>query len=277
MSFVTCAPDPRLSATVLCYWRLDGLEAGRFYAAAAKRHVELVVNLGAPHRAGPAEAPAAAEYGSCWITGLRDRPLYLEPTGACVIYGARFQDFAVPDWLGAEVAGNHYWSTDLGRAPAVGSLVRALADCDELGDAAGVLDAYFLGRTPAPAETESLRSAIGLCEAQGQLTPDAIRALLGGSPRRARALAKRNAGISLRRFARLARFDLALVHLDSGRDERLADVAHDAGYYDEAHMAHDFAAFCGLAPAAYRRARRDAGRDALPHHLIASGGGVRVP
>src|SRR5687767_2768494 len=40
MAFETCPPDPRLEATIVSYWRLDGLVAGRLYAAAPKRHVE---------------------------------------------------------------------------------------------------------------------------------------------------------------------------------------------------------------------------------------------
>jgi AraC-like DNA-binding protein len=80
--------------------------------------------------------------------------------------------------------------------------------------------------------------------------------------------ARGRSGLTLRRFARLARFDRALHALGNRGGARVADIAIDVGYYDEAHMAHDFADFCGVTPAAYRRARERAG-ERLPHHLFA--------
>jgi transcriptional regulator GlxA family with amidase domain len=46
-------------------------------------------------------------------------------------------------------------------------------------------------------------------------------------------------------------------------------VAVDVGYYDEAHMAHDFASFSGVPPAAFRQARQKQRSSELPHHMIA--------
>lgn len=57
-------------------------------------------------------------------------------------------------------------------------------------------------------------------------------------------------GLSLRELRRIARFGLTLPHLlqpDVGRGA-LTDVAHEAGYYDQAHMHRDFTELGGLPP-----------------------------
>jgi AraC-like DNA-binding protein len=267
MPFETHYPDRRLSPMILSYWRLDGLTPGRLYTSAPKRHVELVINVGAPQIASGAVAPAAKEYGSCWITGLRDSALYLVPTGTSIIYGIRFGDFAVPQWLNASMARNPCWSTDLAGSMALMALVRKIGECSNMTTAAAIFDAFLLSHAREALPIDRLRQAISTCERHGSLTPAGIQRQMGGSSRQARRLAYAAAGISLRRFARLARFDRALIQLHSEPAIRLADIAHDVGYYDEAHMAHDFAAFCGTAPAAYRRRRLEAG-DTLPHHLV---------
>ena len=52
----------------------------------------------------------------------------------------------------------------------------------------------------------------------------------------------------------------ALIQRDDGR--RFAEIAHDCGYYDQAHMNRDFREFAGVSPSQY------VGR------LLPDGGGV---
>src|SRR5688572_15943125 len=237
MAFETCPPDPRLEATIVSYWRLDGLVPGRLYAAAPKRHVELVVNIGAPQLAGQA-ATGGKAWRSCWVTGLRQTPLFLVPTGTSVLFGARFRDFAFPAWLSGGIARNPAWSTDLEGSPVVARLMRTLSACAGLASAASAFDAFFLAHRSADSQLQSLGRAIASCERVQSLNPASILGRLESSPRRVRMLARNAAGISMRRFARLARFDRALAELGNAPARRLADVAQEVGYFDESHMAH---------------------------------------
>jgi AraC-like DNA-binding protein len=267
MAFELCLPDPRLSELILCYWRLDGLAPGRVYAAAPKRHIEFVVNVGAPQLAG-ADKPAETPFETCWLTGLREAPIYILPTGTSMLYGVRFRDFAVPEWLSGDLRRNPRWSTDLATASPARMLAAAIADSRDLESAAERFDAFFLsGRAPKE-DAERLARAVRSCDADSLLTPTAILRRFEGTNRQARAQAQDHGGLTLRRFSRLARFDRALVRLGSDSDDRIADIAVDVGYYDEAHMAHDFAQLCRITPAAYRRSRRQDSAE-LPHHMFA--------
>ena len=49
-------------------------------------------------------------------------------------------------------------------------------------------------------------------------------------------------------LARLARFLRVCQRLRHTPDDRLTAVAHDAGFYDQAHFIHEFRAFSGMTP-----------------------------
>lgn len=49
-------------------------------------------------------------------------------------------------------------------------------------------------------------------------------------------------------MARLLRFDRAVGLLTAPDPPSLAVVAHQAGYYDQAHFANEVRGFCGLTP-----------------------------
>jgi AraC-like DNA-binding protein len=266
MSFQQRAPDPRLESFIAAYWRLDDLKTGQLYAATPKRHLELVVNFGAPQLAGNAQLEQSHEYRVSWLTGLRDKPLFLKPTGQSVLYGVVFRDFALPDWTLNEAERSASWSTDLCGSPTSTALVEALAGSNTLEEAARKLDGFFLRSAWKGGWSSELGAAVSACEKAGQLSPSRIIASVGLHPASARALAQSICGTSLRRYVRLVRFDRALRLMSDEPRYRIADIAHEAGYYDEAHMAHDFAALTGTSPGRLRNARLKC--SSLPHHLF---------
>ncbi|MGH8930211.1 MAG: helix-turn-helix domain-containing protein, partial [Egibacteraceae bacterium] len=79
---------------------------------------------------------------------------------------------------------------------------------------------------------------------------------LGMTPKR---LARRFAdevGLTPKRFARVRRFQRLLVAAgDAARAAAGVDwarLASECGYYDQAHLIHDFRAFSGMSPSSYR-------------------------
>lgn len=58
-------------------------------------------------------------------------------------------------------------------------------------------------------------------------------------------------GLSPKQHASLVRFQRAVQALARGQDN-LADVALGAGYFDQAHLTHDFGRYAGCSPGAYR-------------------------
>ncbi len=59
-------------------------------------------------------------------------------------------------------------------------------------------------------------------------------------------------GLPPKAYARLLRFEHATTLLASPDPRNtLADVAVDAGYYDQSHLTRDFVALAGMTPGAY--------------------------
>lgn len=96
----------------------------------------------------------------------------------------------------------------------------------------------------------------------GRVVPYTEQALdlTGYSAAQANRLSKQWLGVSLERHLSLLRFRKALSLLNSPMD--LAQVAAEAGYFDQAHFTRTFSKFSGISPGQYRQTPRT-GADTL--------------
>ncbi len=92
--------------------------------------------------------------------------------------------------------------------------------------------------------------ALRICE-----EPDlALGSLLrekGLSLRQVERYSSRLVGVSPRTLARIARFERAKNRIVANRGNTLTDIGLDAGYYDQAHFAHEFRRLASMAPGSY--------------------------
>ena len=82
-----------------------------------------------------------------------------------------------------------------------------------------------------------------------------VTARTGLSSRRFIELFRGEVGLTPKLFCRVRRFQRVLRCIASGKPVVWADVALDAGYFDQAHFIHDFRAFSGINPSAYMETR----------------------
>jgi AraC-like DNA-binding protein len=120
--------------------------------------------------------------------------------------------------------------------------------------AVAALEGALLARlAPSPGQTSRVvlldRAARALEGAGVEVTrvPE-IAAQLGVGERQLRQLFHEEIGISPKRYARIARLRHVLAH--AGR-HGWAQLATDAGYYDQAHLNADFREMLGVTPRAY--------------------------
>ena len=91
-------------------------------------------------------------------------------------------------------------------------------------------------------------------------SPPSIAAIAGQtglSPSRFIQVFRDAVGLTPKHYLRVRRFQRALRMLDSGAAADWSDVVAGCGYFDQAHLIHDFHAFAGLSPTAYLALRGD--------------------
>lgn len=84
----------------------------------------------------------------------------------------------------------------------------------------------------------------------------------GLSPKRFISVFSREVGLTPKLYCRVRRFQAALERIGQGQQVDWADIALTCGYFDQAHLIHDFQAFSGLNPSTYLAQRRE-----YPNHV----------
>ncbi len=78
----------------------------------------------------------------------------------------------------------------------------------------------------------------------------------GFSRRRISGLFREQVGLTPKLYCRLRRFQQVVRRIASGAPVNWAQVSLDGGYYDQAHMAHEFREFSGVSPGAWLSSKR---------------------
>jgi len=76
------------------------------------------------------------------------------------------------------------------------------------------------------------------------------------SRRRFAGLFREQVGLTPKLYCRLRRFQQVVRRIASGAPIHWAQVSLDGGYYDQAHMAHEFREFSGVSPGAWLASER---------------------
>ncbi|HKG95422.1 MAG TPA: helix-turn-helix domain-containing protein [Gemmatimonadaceae bacterium] len=107
-------------------------------------------------------------------------------------------------------------------------------------------------RAAAPPAPAALLAALGVARrCAGRCTVDAVAAHVGVSGRHLRALFLRHVGLPPKRVLRIARVREVIARM-SGANGDWARRAADHGYFDQAHLIHDFEALLGESPERFR-------------------------
>ena len=127
-------------------------------------------------------------------------------------------------------------ATDEDRVGAVTAFLRRRLDAHRKGDVSALVRALW--RTPAPVRIDRIAGSLGVGQRRLERT---FATALGMTPKH---------------LTRLARFLRACRRLRRAPHARLTAVAHDAGFYDQAHFIHEFRAFAGMTPGEFAASPR---------------------
>jgi len=237
--FVRRAPDPRLRGYIHEYCLYDEVtESFTRRRELPGDRVVAIINLGPPIRIDGAQVPEG------FYAGLSDTYTISETTGAQAGVQINFSPVGMHLLLRVPM---HELTGRI--VPLDGALRERVGNAE---DPFKVLDDHFLRRlddalSPVPSVTRALAH---LRATEGRAPIKQLTQELGCSPRHLTARFREQVGVSPKLFARLLRFQHALALTGSW-----AQIAREAGYYDQAHLIRDFQQFAGASPTEFARLR----------------------
>jgi AraC-like DNA-binding protein len=180
--------------------------------------------------------------GTMTVEQRYDRP------GGAVMTGIRFQPGMAGEFLGvspARLTGRTVPLEDrLGRDAR--QLAARLDDARSAGDRARIMGSFL--RIPA-SPPDPVQCAIeALAEARGVADLDRIAAQSNLSPRQFRRRCLEQSGLTPKQLCRILRFRHAVSLAQAPRKRDWAQIAAEAGYFDQAHLIRDFREFTGRTP-----------------------------
>ena len=214
--------------------------------------VPVIINFGAPVRIYDQQNPSRwTDYGS-FSTGAYDTYVLVGSTGPSAGLQVNLSILGARLFLGRPLRDLYNRAVDL--EDVFGGDARRLTG--ELYDAPSwdarfaILDRELAARIRA----SRVPSAAVLCAWNRLVTSGgrvAIRAIVdevGCSQRHLIAQFREEIGLSPKTLARVLRFGRAIRAIKEDGRVRLAELAADCGYYDQAHFSRDFRGFAGVTP-----------------------------
>lgn len=230
--------------------------------------IVLIISLGTQMRVvDPRSVSTRERLLGTYVAGLFDSQVFTEYLGTSEGIQVDFTPLGAQRLLG--VAMTEVTNTVVTLSDILGARARQFEE--QLLDTPGIdarmdlVEAFILRRM---AESEPTPRAIDWAWRQihlsgGNVGIGSLAEATGQGHKRLIAGFRQHVGMPPAMLSRLVRFERAVSHIQrSGTGSRLAEIALDAGYYDQAHFNREFRTFTGVTPLAYAA------------RLLPEGGGV---
>jgi AraC-like DNA-binding protein len=246
--------NPLLAPFVKCIWSLESDNC--FFGAARERIlpdscVELVFHCRDPFLTHFANRTTARQ-PQAFVVGQMKRFLEIEPAGRIGLIAVRF--YARGAYLFfhrplSEVAAGvvdlqNVWTE---RATVLTERIGLARDMEER---VRILEQELLRLLAQDGRFDKTTDrCLQMMETtEGQISISRLAANVGVSNRQLTRQFQQTVGLTPKHFARISRFLNVLRRLSEGRYKSLTETALACGYYDQAHLNHEFREMAGMAP-----------------------------
>lgn len=222
----------------------------------------LMINLAEPVRLCDSDVRLpAAELSEGWFMGLWSRRFAIEHRAPARVVGVHFKPWGLAPFLdlplselpNRSVPADAVWGRSahrlrdqLGEAPST----RARLEIMEAELRSRLLSPRRQGFPVVNHVARQVEASWGAVRV-GDLAEDA-----GVSSNQLAAQFKVHVGLTPKRVTRIYRFARVLLSVDARRPVDWAQLAHTAGYFDQAHFSKEFREFTGHSPSSYLSLRR---------------------
>ncbi|HET7845641.1 MAG TPA: helix-turn-helix domain-containing protein [Xanthomonadales bacterium] len=262
------APDEDLRGLVVEFWEVQGALAPFRETLLPNGAVELMFDLGPPHRV--LSAQGEGWWRDAWFSGLHERALAIESLEGTHLVSARMHPVGAVALLGHRVSALANRIVPIADVCDDAEALRAaVASAASAGERFAAIErALRASRARFRSAPVAVRDAATRIEAaHGNLRIARLHEAIGVSRKHLAVLFRKHVGLTLKDYAKLQRFVFALSWLRGHDAIDWPALAAEAGYSDQSHLARDFRRVGAASPTEYLR-RRTPEADALlydPH------------
>jgi AraC-like DNA-binding protein len=262
VDYVGQVPAPPLDRFIDDVYCLTGVPYHRRMTVPPMPSAHLFVNLGDPVRlrdSDPSVAPAVFTDG--WFMGVWTRRFLVEYPARVRLVGVHFKPWGISPFVDVPatelrdrwVPVDAVWRRSLDRIRnQLGELASATATLRAVEDELR----SRLAEAP-PRGLDVVRYTGGrLASAHGAVPVGALTEAAGVSTNHLATQFKSHVGVTPKRVARIYRFARLILSVDARGPVDWAELAHTAGYFDQAHFGKEFKDFTGHTPTEYLDLRR---------------------
>jgi AraC-like DNA-binding protein len=262
VDYIGRAPGPPLDRFIDDIYCLTGVPRHRRLTVPPMPSAHLFINLGGPvrlHDSDPAVPPAMFTDG--WFMGMWTRRCLIEyPTHVRVV-GVHFKPWGLSPFIDmpSTELRDRWVPVDTVWGRSVDRIRDQLAGAASAGAALQIVEDELRSRlVPGPSRgLELVTSTARQLEASwGAVSVGALTDGAGVSGNHLATQFKTHLGVTPKRVARIYRFARLILSVDALRPVDWSQVAHAAGYFDQAHFSKEFKDFTGSTPTAYLALRR---------------------
>lgn len=256
MDYRTFPPPDDLAPFIRCFWTLD---APADPDAPRQRIVpdgcmEVIFHHGDRYRQFRSDGSSVVQ-PRCFVFGQITEPLEIAPTGRTGMFSVRFVPGGFLPFTSRPLSVLADRATELDDifGPPGHELARRILASPSTAERMEVVSAWLRGILTQQATADHVVSAAVqvLTDAQGSVTVSELADSVQVHRRRLERRFSDHIGLSPKQLARIVRLQGAVARLANGDFDRLTDLAHDAGYFDQAHFIREFKEFTGETPGAF--------------------------
>ncbi|UQU63367.1 AraC family transcriptional regulator [Couchioplanes caeruleus] len=260
VEYVSRVPRPPLDGLIDDLYYLEGVPPYARLKLPPMPAALLIINLGAPFRIRAGTDIQTAEYADGCVVTTPTYALefgYPRPTRSV---GVHLKPWGLAPFLpmpAAELCDRPVTVEQVWGRPAVAELRDRLATAAGPDAMLALLEDELMRRL---SETAGLglvrRTSRAIAASGGAVAIGDLRAAAGVSSTHLAQRYKELIGVTPKRLARTYRFAAAVFAIDPAGPIDWGELAGGAGYFDQAHFAHEFRAFTGFTPTRYVEVRR---------------------
>jgi len=253
-------PRPPLSHFVENLWFYQDLVVGHTREKLLPdASMELIIDLvGGPKKLYDRDEPARhAPYQRCWVSGMQRQYIVIGAEPGSSMIGVHFRTGGAAPFFGfpiSELAGEVV-ELDLIWKHEILALRELLMETPSIDGKFDLLEGYLVAKAQSRLEPDNtISAALAALGSWPVLTLRDLAAHLGLSHKQILARFDSRVGLTPKFTSRLLRFRKTLGAISQAPAvPDWSDLAVDSGYYDQAHLIHEFQEFAGMTPAEYQQ------------------------